>query len=316
MLTYLFRITLATSRRLAVRCCSGWTAARIWLLFVVLVVWTYDTMAYVTGRLFPRGHFFDHISPNKTWSGNIGGLVGAVVVGLLLGCVHRAADRGTGARCAGRPDRAVRRSGRVDGQARRRRQGLEPALPRPRRAARPHGHVPRRCAGRVDVARLLALPTERTRVCVLGSTGSIGTQALDVLAATPTASRSSPWRPGATPTVSPSRSQFGRAHVLAARPAHPRSRTWRRDRRRPGAGRHRRHGQPAAGRCGARCGQGRRNRQQGDARGRRPPGHAAGRQLAGEGNSRWPGCGRSTRSTRRSGNAWPANRCRRSGGWY
>lgn len=86
MLTYLLRITVGVEPDAASGALLQWLdAGRIWLLFVVLVVWTYDTMAYVTGRLFPRGHFFDHISPNKTWSGNIGGALGAAVVGLLLG---------------------------------------------------------------------------------------------------------------------------------------------------------------------------------------------------------------------------------------
>jgi phosphatidate cytidylyltransferase len=55
------------------------------LLVTVLTVWACDTAAYVTGRLFPRGHFFAHISPHKTWSGAIGGFIGAAVVGYLLG---------------------------------------------------------------------------------------------------------------------------------------------------------------------------------------------------------------------------------------
>jgi phosphatidate cytidylyltransferase len=58
---------------------------RIWLLSVVLIVWAYDTAAYTVGRLWGRGHFFAHISPNKTWSGAVGGAVGAALVGLLLG---------------------------------------------------------------------------------------------------------------------------------------------------------------------------------------------------------------------------------------
>jgi phosphatidate cytidylyltransferase len=51
-----------------------------WLLLLVLTVWTLDSAAYVVGRYFPRGHFFNHISPKKTWSGAIGGTVAAVVV--------------------------------------------------------------------------------------------------------------------------------------------------------------------------------------------------------------------------------------------
>jgi phosphatidate cytidylyltransferase len=60
---------------------------RIWLLAIVLIVWAYDTAAYAVGRLFPRGRFFNHISVGKTASGAIGGLVGAIAVGLLMGYV-------------------------------------------------------------------------------------------------------------------------------------------------------------------------------------------------------------------------------------
>jgi phosphatidate cytidylyltransferase len=86
MLSYLLRIAAGVEPDAASGPLTQWLdAGRIWLLFVVLVVWTYDTMAYVTGRLYPRGHFFDHISPNKTWSGNVGGALAAAAVGLLLG---------------------------------------------------------------------------------------------------------------------------------------------------------------------------------------------------------------------------------------
>jgi phosphatidate cytidylyltransferase len=60
-------------------------AGRAWLLIVVLGVWAYDSAAYVTGRLWGRGRFFNHISPKKTWSGAVGGGVAAVVACALLG---------------------------------------------------------------------------------------------------------------------------------------------------------------------------------------------------------------------------------------
>lgn len=63
----------------------GLDPGRELLLVIVLTVWAYDTAAYTVGRIFPRGHFFAHISPNKTWSGAIGGLVGATLVGYVLG---------------------------------------------------------------------------------------------------------------------------------------------------------------------------------------------------------------------------------------
>jgi phosphatidate cytidylyltransferase len=65
----------------------GFDVGRQLLLLVVLTVWAYDTAAYAVGRFFPRGHFFAHISPKKTWSGALGGLVGAALAGWALGVV-------------------------------------------------------------------------------------------------------------------------------------------------------------------------------------------------------------------------------------
>lgn len=59
-------------------------AGRTWLLVLVATVWTFDSLAYVSGRTFKRGRFFPHISPNKTMSGVIGGTIGAIVVAGLL----------------------------------------------------------------------------------------------------------------------------------------------------------------------------------------------------------------------------------------
>lgn len=59
-------------------------AGRVWLLILVLTVWSYDTFAYVAGRFHGRGHFMNHISPNKTWSGVVGGTAAALIVCTLL----------------------------------------------------------------------------------------------------------------------------------------------------------------------------------------------------------------------------------------
>jgi phosphatidate cytidylyltransferase len=59
-------------------------AGRIWLLILVLTVWSYDTFAYVAGKYHGRGRFMNHISPNKTWSGVVGGTVAALFVSTLL----------------------------------------------------------------------------------------------------------------------------------------------------------------------------------------------------------------------------------------
>ncbi len=67
---------------------------RVWLVILVAIVWAFDTGAYVTGRLLPRGRFMAFISPSKTWSGVIGGAVAATVVGAVLTAAtgHAATD--------------------------------------------------------------------------------------------------------------------------------------------------------------------------------------------------------------------------------
>ncbi|MEZ4598115.1 MAG: phosphatidate cytidylyltransferase [Chloroflexota bacterium] len=57
---------------------------RIWVLVLVATVWTFDSLAYLSGRTFRRGRFFPHISPNKTMSGVIGGTIAAIVVAGVL----------------------------------------------------------------------------------------------------------------------------------------------------------------------------------------------------------------------------------------
>ena len=60
-----------------------------WAATLLLVVWGYDTGAYLTGRWMGRRRLVDHISPSKTVEGLAGGLVlatlGAGVGALLIG---------------------------------------------------------------------------------------------------------------------------------------------------------------------------------------------------------------------------------------
>lgn len=68
----------------------GMESGVAWTLTLILVVWGYDTGAYLTGRLIGRHRLIDHISPSKTVEGLAGGLVmatvgagvGAILVGL------------------------------------------------------------------------------------------------------------------------------------------------------------------------------------------------------------------------------------------
>lgn len=80
------------------------TAALLWLradgpvgrwnvLFLILVVWASDIGAYAVGRIAGGPRLAPAISPGKTWSGAIGGLVIAMAVGA---CVAVAIDGWTG----------------------------------------------------------------------------------------------------------------------------------------------------------------------------------------------------------------------------
>jgi phosphatidate cytidylyltransferase len=53
------------------------------VLLLVLIVWASDIGAYAVGRLLDGPKLAPRLSPGKTWSGAIGGLIAAIVVGQL-----------------------------------------------------------------------------------------------------------------------------------------------------------------------------------------------------------------------------------------
>ncbi len=57
---------------------------RLLVLFLLLTVWTLDSGAFIAGKYHGRGRFMNHISPNKTWSGAIGGAIAAIVIATIL----------------------------------------------------------------------------------------------------------------------------------------------------------------------------------------------------------------------------------------
>ena len=54
------------------------------ILYLFLVVWSADTGAFFTGRLIGGPKLAPKISPNKTWSGFIGGALFACIAGVLF----------------------------------------------------------------------------------------------------------------------------------------------------------------------------------------------------------------------------------------
>jgi phosphatidate cytidylyltransferase len=57
------------------------------IMWVFLIVWATDTFAYAAGRTFGGPKLAPRISPNKTWSGLIGGATGAGIVGVITALV-------------------------------------------------------------------------------------------------------------------------------------------------------------------------------------------------------------------------------------
>ena len=57
----------------------------LWLVvYLFAVVWTTDIAAFFAGRSIGGPKLWERVSPKKTWSGAIGGVIGAVVAGLLV----------------------------------------------------------------------------------------------------------------------------------------------------------------------------------------------------------------------------------------
>jgi phosphatidate cytidylyltransferase len=54
------------------------------ILWLFAVVWGTDILAYFTGRSLGGPKLWPRVSPKKTWSGAIGGLVGGVALGCIL----------------------------------------------------------------------------------------------------------------------------------------------------------------------------------------------------------------------------------------
>ncbi len=54
-----------------------------WFIYLLAVVFTGDTLAYISGVLFGQHKVMPSVSPNKTWEGSVGGLLGSLLAGLV-----------------------------------------------------------------------------------------------------------------------------------------------------------------------------------------------------------------------------------------
>ncbi|MDI4663811.1 phosphatidate cytidylyltransferase [Xanthobacter autotrophicus] len=57
------------------------------VLFLCAVVWATDIFAYFTGRALGGPKLWPRVSPNKTWSGAIGGTLAGMAAGLLVAAI-------------------------------------------------------------------------------------------------------------------------------------------------------------------------------------------------------------------------------------
>lgn len=61
---------------------------RLWLLYLLTIVYLYDSVALFCGKAFGKRKLAPKISPNKTWEGAIGGTIIATAVSLLFSLMH------------------------------------------------------------------------------------------------------------------------------------------------------------------------------------------------------------------------------------
>ncbi len=50
----------------------------------IMIIWANDSFAYLVGVMFGRHIMFERISPKKSWEGLVGGIVGALIFGVMV----------------------------------------------------------------------------------------------------------------------------------------------------------------------------------------------------------------------------------------
>lgn len=62
------------------------------IVFVFVAVWVTDSAAYISGRTIGGPKLWPAVSPNKTWAGLVGGMVGAAAFGAVFAVVSGLSD--------------------------------------------------------------------------------------------------------------------------------------------------------------------------------------------------------------------------------
>jgi len=57
---------------------------REWILFLIITVWAGDILALISGTLFGKHKLYPKISPNKTYEGLLGAILGSVLIGPIF----------------------------------------------------------------------------------------------------------------------------------------------------------------------------------------------------------------------------------------
>lgn len=60
------------------------TDGKKWVLFLIITVWSGDIFAFLSGSLFGRHKLYPKISPNKTYEGLVGAIIGSIVVAMAF----------------------------------------------------------------------------------------------------------------------------------------------------------------------------------------------------------------------------------------
>jgi len=63
---------------------AGNTGVLTFPIYYFLIIWTYDTFAYLVGIKFGKNRMCERISPKKSWEGAIGGLIFTLIITVIL----------------------------------------------------------------------------------------------------------------------------------------------------------------------------------------------------------------------------------------